>query len=49
MEYARGGELFHKITTEGRYEEPVARVVFAQLCSAVNHLVRILKLIYMLQ
>lgn len=40
MEFANGGELFHKLTTEGRMGEPEAKSILAQLVSAVKHLVR---------
>ncbi|XP_037091143.1 serine/threonine-protein kinase NIM1-like [Pollicipes pollicipes] len=38
MEHAPGGELFHKITTEGRLSERRARPLVAQLVSAVQHM-----------
>ncbi|XP_043198553.1 serine/threonine-protein kinase NIM1-like isoform X2 [Amphibalanus amphitrite] len=38
MEHAPGGELFHKITTEGRMSEQRARPLVAQLVSAVQHM-----------
>ncbi|XP_077549168.1 serine/threonine-protein kinase NIM1 [Haemaphysalis longicornis] len=38
LEFAPGGELFQKITSDGRYAEDDARVVFAQVVSAVNHM-----------
>ena len=39
MEHAPGGELFHKITTEGRMSEQRAKPLVAQLVSAIQHLV----------
>ena len=39
MEYAGGGELFTKITNEGRLKEPDAAPLFAQAMSAMDHLV----------
>lgn len=39
MEYANGGELFHKIQTEGKMSEPDAAHLYAQVISAVNHMV----------
>ncbi|XP_065306036.1 serine/threonine-protein kinase NIM1-like [Dermacentor albipictus] len=38
LEFAPGGELFQKITSDGRYPEDEARIVFAQVASAVNHM-----------
>ncbi|KAJ9580509.1 hypothetical protein L9F63_024313, partial [Diploptera punctata] len=38
MEYASGGELFNKITTVGRIAENEAKVVFAQVTSAVQYM-----------
>ena len=39
MEYASGGELFHKILNEGKLPERLAKKYFAQVISAVNHMV----------
>lgn len=39
MEYAKGGELFNKISTEGRLTENEAKPLFFQVASAVQHLV----------
>lgn len=39
MEYARGGELFNKISTEGKLSEAEAKPLFFQVASAVQHLV----------
>lgn len=38
MEYAKGGELFNKISTEGRLTENEAKPLFFQVASAVQHL-----------
>ncbi|KAH7935165.1 hypothetical protein HPB52_004628 [Rhipicephalus sanguineus] len=38
LEFAPGGELFQKITSDGRYPEEEARIVFAQVASAINHM-----------
>ncbi|KAI8774057.1 serine/threonine-protein kinase NIM1 [Biomphalaria glabrata] len=38
MEYAGGGELFTKISNEGRLPEADAKSIFAQLVSAVEHM-----------
>ncbi|XP_013409130.1 serine/threonine-protein kinase NIM1 [Lingula anatina] len=38
MEYANGGELFTKITTEGKLPESEARSIFAQVHAAVEHM-----------
>lgn len=39
MEYANGGELFTKISNDGRLPESEAKVLFAQIVAAVNHMV----------
>lgn len=39
MEYASGGELFTKISNEGRLPENEARPLFAQVVAAVEHMV----------
>ncbi|PRD29536.1 UNVERIFIED_CONTAM: Serine/threonine-protein kinase NIM1 [Trichonephila clavipes] len=38
MEFAEGGELFHKVATGGRIPEVEAKILFAQLTSAVEYL-----------
>ncbi|XP_029640918.2 serine/threonine-protein kinase NIM1-like isoform X2 [Octopus sinensis] len=38
MEYAPGGELFTKLSNEGRLTEPEAKFIFAQILSAVEHM-----------
>mmetsp|Transcript_5584 Transcript_5584/g.20325 ORF Transcript_5584/g.20325 Transcript_5584/m.20325 type:complete len:347 (+) Transcript_5584:341-1381(+) len=37
MEYASGGELFHRVVTAGRFVEDEARFFFQQLVSGVNY------------
>lgn len=39
MEYAHGGELYQKVHQEGRLNERVASYYFAQIISAIDHLV----------
>lgn len=39
LEFAAGGELFHKISTLGRLQEAEAKVIFGQVASAVHYLV----------
>ncbi|XP_007517682.1 serine/threonine-protein kinase NIM1 [Erinaceus europaeus] len=38
MEYAAGGELFGKISTEGKLSEAESKLVFSQIVSAVQHM-----------
>lgn len=40
LEYAGGGELYTKITTEGKISDADCKIVFAQILSAVQHMVR---------
>ena len=39
MEYAPGGELFARISNEGKLHERTARRIFTQVTSAVEHMV----------
>ena len=39
IEYASGGELFHKILNEGNLPERLAKRYFSQVVSAVQHMV----------
>ena len=39
MEYAAGGELFARISNEGKLHERTARRIYAQVTSAVEHMV----------
>lgn len=41
-EYASDGELFNKISMEGKLEEPVAKKLFMQVLHAVKHMVSII-------
>ncbi|XP_051497817.1 serine/threonine-protein kinase NIM1 [Apus apus] len=38
MEYAGGGELFTKISTEGKLLETESKIIFSQIVSAVKHM-----------
>ncbi|NXN10834.1 NIM1 kinase, partial [Indicator maculatus] len=38
MEYAGGGELFTKISTEGKMLETECKIIFSQIVSAVKHM-----------
>ncbi|XP_043832249.1 serine/threonine-protein kinase NIM1 [Dromiciops gliroides] len=38
MEYAEGGELFVKISTEGKLSETESKLIFSQIVSAVKHM-----------
>lgn len=44
MEYAPGGELFARISNEGKLHERTARRIFTQVTSAVEHMVRSISL-----
>jgi len=39
MEYASSGELYTRISSDGRLPESEARLLFAQIVSAVEHMV----------
>ena len=39
MEYAGGGELFTKISNEGKFPEQEAKHIFAQVIAGVQHMV----------
>lgn len=39
MEYASGGELYTKISTEGKLSDIDSKIVFSQVLSAVKHMV----------
>lgn len=43
MEYAGGGELFTKISNEGKMPEQEAKHVFAQVIAGVEHMVSTVK------
>ena len=38
MEFAQGGELFNKISTDGKLPEDDARCLYAQVVAAVQHM-----------
>ncbi len=40
MEYAGGGELFTKISNEGKLPEAEAKPLYAQVTAALQHMVR---------
>lgn len=41
LEYASGGELYQKISNQGKLIEPVAKSLFVQIISAIDHMVSI--------
>ncbi len=40
MEFANGGELFTKISTEGKLAEKATKRIFCQIVAALDHMVR---------
>lgn len=41
MEYVAGGDLNKRISMHGKFTENEAKIIFAQLIAAVNHLVSV--------
>lgn len=41
LEYAGGGDLHTRITTEGRLPDAISKIVFAQILSAIKHMVSV--------
>ena len=39
MEYASGGELYTKVSNEGKLSEPDARLIYSQILAALDHMV----------
>jgi serine/threonine-protein kinase NIM1 len=39
-EYASGGELYTRLTKEGKFLEDEAKCIFAQITAAVDHMVK---------
>ena len=48
FEYASGGELYQKISNQGKLIEPVAKSLFAQIISAIDHMVSIIAYRYII-
>ena len=49
MEFANGGELFTKISTEGKLPEKATKRIFSQIVAALDHMVRFMSVIYPMQ
>jgi serine/threonine protein kinase len=39
MEFAAAGELYQRVTSQGRLNEETAKTLFAQIVSAIDHMV----------
>lgn len=46
MEFANGGELFTKISSEGKLGEKTTKRMFSQIVAALDHMVRFLMCYY---
>jgi len=42
IEFAAGGELFQRISSDGKFDEQAAKPLFAQIVSAIDHMVSVL-------
>lgn len=42
LEFAPGGELYHKISNQGKLNESIAKSLFSQIISAIDHMVSII-------
>ena len=42
MEYAGGGELFTKISNDGKLQEMECQILFSQIVSAIDHMVSLM-------
>lgn len=40
MEYAAGGDMETRIQKKGAFTDPESKIIFAQLVSAIQHMVR---------